>query len=371
MYEFRDARWMGGVVKYNFEPNNNPAKTVLASACLTNGCTYHLTDNPRWSKKGVATYDIWLRRDLTYLSSGWAYWCPFTLGEVIKNLEDINEIIPFKFEIIESPTHFKIHLEIDKKEFIGRIHFYVLTRVRYLWEYPQCVLYKDALRLSEKEEFSDWNLQDLYNLVVDSMPIVSSDRFNQNHIPRNTWYDPYHSIPKCGKTTINKRQDNETLKKSVLSIGRMGELNQLYKLSQKTPVKIPFDEGFFNSLVFWAKEEGFNARYPFYLENKTLHDDSDKKKANLVDFNKEELTEKLNLLDNEIRILSNPEASKNSNEDNQEWLDYLKDKTQKWNLLKKLKQSKLAEKMRGKSPMEIFNILHPRDSFGRFIKRKD
>ncbi len=268
MKEFAQTSWMSNIVTYNYSGSGAPSSTYSASACLSNGCVYHKDDN---IKSGDAHYFINLRKDYSWIAAGGAFWCPFTLDQIIETLNEITKEFPFEFTVNETKAYYKIHLKVkmslNKKE-----HFYILTRVRYLYEFPQSALYFDAYRLRDLPEFSNWSLQDLYTLVVSSIPVVNSDPEKGiiGNSGRSAWYSEYHSIPKNSVQDISSlpsKLDLESLPSKV----KMSALNNLYGVIHKTPVKIPYDVDLFNSVKYWELQEGFNLRLAYYRENSNLY----------------------------------------------------------------------------------------------------
>lgn len=340
MYEFKDTSWVGQVVQYNYSQNNDPRNTIFATACFTNGCTNH-----KATESGKALYDFELRRDLVRLAAKHSFWCPFTLGQVIENLEDIADVVPMKFAVEETAEMFKIHLEVSNK-LSKRVHFYVLTRVRYLYEFPQCALFNDVYKLKALDRFSDWDLQSLYGLVVSSIPIVRND--GKSYINgRSSWYDPYHSIPLNYSDRIPERLNNKKLREKNLSYST---LNAIYVYLFKVPVKINYDKELFSSLAYWRDKEGFEMRLPYYLENATLYDDPKKNVAEKVTLDYYEETKKA-ILDTKIELLKQADANKIVQEDYE-------------------RRRKEMENKANELRMATFNELHPRDKFGRFKKKE-
>lgn len=340
MYEFKDTSWTGQIVQYNYSGNNDPRNTIFATACFTNGCTHHKN-----TSIGTAHYDFELRRDLVRLAAKNSFWCPFTLGQVIENLEDIADVVPMKFAVEETAEMFKIHLELENK-LSNRVHFYVLTRVRYLYEFPQCALFNDVYKLKDLDRFSKWDLQSLYGLVVCSIPIVRND--GKSYITgRSSWYDPYHSIPLNYQDRIPEKLSNEKLRKKNMNFS---SLNAIYGCVSKFPVKIPFDKELFSSLAYWRDKEGFELRLPYYLENATLYEDRDKIKAANVTLDYYEETKKA-ILDTKVELLKQADANRIVQG------DYSR------------RQREVEERAK-EFGVKTFNELHPRDERGRFKKRE-
>ena len=345
MREFGNTYWMGQILTFNYSGNNNPNGTLFASACLTNGCTYF----KRKSMSGKAVYNINIGRDYLRLAAGGSFWCPFTFEQVIETLNDINEVVPIEFKVEETEECFRIQLEISNS-LSYRIHFYVLTRVRYLYEFPQSALYYDAFRLKEKTEFLNWSLQNLYNLVITAIPIVHP--VNEKNIPqgfngRSLWYDNYHSIPLNVLKTVNNLLSNEELKEKVKHIS-FSSLNSIYSLENKSPVKLKYDSELFNSLSYWKEDIGFQIRLPYYLENSKLYTNNLKKAKEIELDNIEDVRKKLR----EIKIdlgYNQPDAIKKVSKQYSDWCNRIE-----------------KEKKEYKNPPKVFN--RPRDARGRFIK---
>jgi hypothetical protein len=340
MYEFKNTRWVGQIVQYNYSIDYNPRNTFFATACFTNGCTSHKN-----TMLGTAHYDFELRRDLVRLAAWNSFWCPFTLSQVIENLEDIAEVIPMKFAVEETAEMFKIHLEISNS-LSKRVHFYVLTRVRYLYEFPQCALFNDVYKLKALDRFSEWDLQSLYGLVVCSIPVIRNTGGGSEYIEgRSYWYDSYHSIPLNYSDRIPEKFGNAELKERNLDFS---SLNAIYGSIHKIPVKIKYDKELFSSLAYWRDKEGFEMRLPYYLENATLYDDPEKEAAEKITLNHYQETKKA-ILDTKIELLKYEDANRIVQKDNSR------------------RQREVDEKVREGN--KAFNELHPRDELGRFKKK--
>lgn len=339
MYEFKNTSWAGQIVQYNYAKDNDPRNTIFATACFTNGCTNH-----KATKLGTAHYDFELRRDLVRLAAKHSFWCPFTLGQVIENLEDISEVVPMKFTVEETAEMFKIHLEIENS-LSRRVHFYVLTRVRYLYEFPQCALFNDVYKLKALDRFSGWDLQSLYGLVVSSIPVVRNSG-NEYMNGRSSWYDPYHSIPLNCTDRIPEMLGNAKLKEKNLDFS---SLNAIYRCISKVPVKIKFDKELFSSLAYWRDKAGFDMRLPYYLENATLYDDPKKNTAEKVNIDHYDETKKA-ILDTKIELLKHDDAYRIVQGD----------------YFRRLRE---VEERVKKFLIKTFNELHPRDEHGRFKKK--
>jgi hypothetical protein len=258
MDEFKDKVWKSHIVKYSLNKKRHNPKGVVAGTCLS-GFFGYLKD----TEDPFSLYEFCIPKGYIALSLGYSDWCPFERPEIIRTLEDIGRIIDFEYKFTESDNFFRLVLKISNK---GKSeernnHFYLLTRTRYLHQYPYCVLYKDAMRLSGRPEFSDWSLQDLYSLCIETNP----ERINIDS--RKSWYDSYHSVQLHPKNHFIEKKSNEEIR-SILRRSKfyMEALNSIYGIQEeKTSVKIP-NNGLLCSLAYWRDE--FESRVPYYLANK-------------------------------------------------------------------------------------------------------
>lgn len=260
MDEFKNKGWRAQVVKYSLNKKYHDSKGVIAGTCLSSFLSYLKdTEDP------FSLYEFWIPKGYMALSSGYSDWCPFERPEIIITLEDIGRVIDFEYKFEESDDFFRIVLKIsnERKSEERNNHFYLLTRTRYLYQYPYCVLYKDAMRLSGRPEFSDWNFQDLYSLCVETNPEKIDIGFGRETL----WYDAYHSIPLHPQNHFIERKSEEDLKSTLRKPKfYMEALNSIYKIQEeKTSVKIPNNDLLY-SLAYWRDE--FESRVPFYLANK-------------------------------------------------------------------------------------------------------
>lgn len=260
MDEFKSKGWRTQVVKYSLNKKYHESKGVIAGTCLSSFFGYlKNTEDP------FSLYEFWIPKRYIALSLGYSDWCPFEKPEIIKTLEDIGRVIDFEYKFEESDVSFRIVLKISNegKSKERNNHFYLLTRTRYLYQYPYCVLYKDAMRLSGRPEFSDWNLQDLYSLCVETNP----ERIDLGLGREILWYDAYHSVPLHPQGHFIERKSEEELKSTLRKPKfYMEALNSIYKIQEeKTSVRIPNNDLLY-SLVYWRDE--FESRVPYYLANK-------------------------------------------------------------------------------------------------------
>lgn len=185
-----------------------------------------------------------LKRDVNH-------YCLLDKRELRSHLSRLRGIIPFSYKIIEKEEHgcpcFIVNLHVSGK---GIQHEYLLTWLRYSYEYPYNVFLKEALRLRKEKEFMFESISNLFNLVGVSFGMLYGG----------------HSIGNGRKIGFLKRRELE--EKIKLS----GRLNDIYNAVEGlgnqlgTSSKIKKNLRIYDK-EFWQDEELFmNERKPVYLE---------------------------------------------------------------------------------------------------------
>lgn len=107
--------------------------------------------------------------------------CIFTPEEIRNYLAYIADVVPFEFEVsdIQRPENDSRVLRVPYIKIFVHIngphinHVFILTMIRYLYEYPyKCVL-ADVFRMKEIPEFSKISIFNLYNTIAFSIDISS------------------------------------------------------------------------------------------------------------------------------------------------------------------------------------------------------
>ena len=179
--------------------------------------------------------------------------CLFTKKQIRNHLKQAQGIYPFNFYITEAAKWrggynvFKIHLKLTNVP--GTFHKYLLTWLRYMYEYPYNVILYDAYKLKKDPCFRFTSMSDLFNLVLSC--------FNENpavihQIARN----------QVSKTML-KRDIREKLQNIQI-------LNDVYvKLKNKVKInQIPNGDGNLTTtdFEFWESDDIFERRRkPVYM----------------------------------------------------------------------------------------------------------
>lgn len=181
--------------------------------------------------------------------------CILSRREIRKHLDCAKRIIDFEYKISEEkrgdyPVYI-LHIKVDA---CSTFHKFLLTWVRYMYEFPYNMLVLDVIRLKRKPEFRFTSRTTLMNLVI------------------GCYYDDdlgIHQIPKCQKV-VSKLSIN-SLREMIKNVSK---LNDIYHVISKIPYII--DSNVKNSeeknihamdLEYWIDEELYaTKREPVYLE---------------------------------------------------------------------------------------------------------
>ena len=243
----RDFQFLGYHTEYS-------CKGVLKKKMGVSPCFSYvfsgLIDNDNVSED----YEIILYKG-TKLSKGKnkANSCLFTRKQISNHLKQAQRIYPFNFRITEVTNWrkgynvFKVHLELIQVP--GTFHKYLLTWLRYMYEYPYNVILHDAYKLKKEPCFRFTSMSNLFNLVLGC--------FNEN--PRD--------IHQIAKNQVSKTMLKRDIRRKLQNI-RM--LNNIYdKLKNKVNNnQIPDEDGDLTTsdFEFWESDDIFERRRkPIYM----------------------------------------------------------------------------------------------------------
>lgn len=177
--------------------------------------------------------------------------CLLDKRQIINHLNQLKYFYPFKFKISEEAEWnnvydvFILTITLVKKPLM--FHKYLLTWVRYLYEYPYNVILFDAYKLKKESCFRFTSISNLFNLILGC--------FNEN--PRTI-----HQIPD------NKISESLSRKEIKTKLEEIDRLNDIYKyLKDKNKVIPEGVKGFQSTdLEYWENEEIYEKyRKPIYL----------------------------------------------------------------------------------------------------------
>ena len=173
--------------------------------------------------------------------------CFVGIKEIKRHLKMISPLLVFekyKFKIEEKENYFEVTLEIKADRLY---HKYILTWLRYLYEFPFNMILKDAKRMRKEKEFKFESLSNLFVVISNCY----DDIFDRD----------IHLISWGSSRLLSNKQISERMK-SLISEGDR-DLNHIYK-NQKGKNKII---GELYDLKFWESEEEYNERLVEYKKS--------------------------------------------------------------------------------------------------------
>lgn len=179
--------------------------------------------------------------------------CLFTKKQIRNHLRQAQGIYPFDFHITEaakwrgSYNVFKVHLKLTNVP--GTFHKYLLTWLRYMYEYPYNVILYDAYKLKKDPCFRFTSMSDLFNLVLGC--------FNENPA----------AIHQIAENQVSKTMLKRDIREKLQNIQI---LNNIYvKLKNKVKInQIPNGDGNLTTtdFEFWESDDIFERRRkPVYM----------------------------------------------------------------------------------------------------------
>ena len=179
--------------------------------------------------------------------------CLFTKKQIRNHLKQAQGIYPFDFYITEAAKWrggynvFKIHLKLTNVP--GMFHKYLLTWLRYMYEYPYNVILYDAYKLKKDPCFRFTSMSDLFNLVLGC--------FNENPA----------AIHQIAENQVSKTMLKRDIREKLQNIQI---LNNVYvKLKNKVKInQIPNEDGDLTTtdFEFWESDDIFERRRkPVYM----------------------------------------------------------------------------------------------------------
>jgi len=202
-------------------------------------------------------YEMYLIRDKRFaIEKRFSNLCLMNEAQLRKHIWLARRLFPFKYTVENSEYDrhpaFKVTIDLDAPLFY---HRYLLTWVRYAWEFPYNLIMEDALRMKH-QYLPKENIPNLYVLCSDS--IVSCPTGN----------DSLHGIP-CGGASF-LRECELKARINELSASKYGRLNELYPSKYEVHCKLEKttdDANKWPYLDYWNDPEEFQERAKIYLRN--------------------------------------------------------------------------------------------------------
>lgn len=167
--------------------------------------------------------------------------------EIKRHLKIISSLLVFdkyEFEVEEKENYFDVTLEIKADRLY---HQYILTWLRYLYEFPFNMILKDAKRMRKEKEFKFESLSNLFVVISNCY----TDIFDRE----------IHLISWGSSRLLSNKQISERMKNLISEGDR--KLNHIYKNQQGKEII----KGSLYDLKFWESEEKYNERLVEYKKS--------------------------------------------------------------------------------------------------------
>lgn len=261
-----------GIVYFMYDGPNSACPEYFASkvwyntggsTCFTTGLIAKLAAMDDGRKRGNYNYLFVIdKTDGSRIKNRANLWCPFTSEQVYEHLEDIRSIIEFEYKVLDLGDRFCIKLTLSPI-YNQRKQHYILTRIRYLYEFPYCCFLLDAFKIRERLGTSI-SLDELFYRIVELFPVITTTPNLRFMLAK--FYDDYHAVPssKVGTSTnLIFNYNRKVLKMSVEHLKGIYRLNSLVNYMEvptRKPMFVP-NENLFD-VRFWLY--GFENRFPTY-----------------------------------------------------------------------------------------------------------
>lgn len=197
--------------------------------------------------KSDIKYTVVLYRGLDYCKeNGKSNACLFSIKEVRNHLRSLKSLYKFHYRVTSEEDEYpKIIVHLRLNNVPPTFHKYVLTWLRYTYEFPYNVFLKDAYNLKSIPEFRFESISNIFNLVLGC---YCNDLRIIHQVPHNF---------------VSKPLKISELKERIKEVK---ELNNIYRALNPKNETIPKKIGEYDvcDIEYW--ESGFDSRKPVYLE---------------------------------------------------------------------------------------------------------
>lgn len=180
--------------------------------------------------------------------------CIFTRTQIKNHLKQAQGIFPFEFTIKELKNWNKryevFEITLNLKDVPGSFHRYLLTWVRYLYEYPYNVVLYDALQLKKENCFRFTSIVNLFNLVL------------------GCYCNSPREIHQITPNQVSKPMDKESIRNKLKKISHLNSIyNCIKKKCENNTIEARYLEFSYEDIEYWNSKEIFeNFRKPIYLK---------------------------------------------------------------------------------------------------------
>ena len=175
--------------------------------------------------------------------------CLFTHRQIKNHLKQAQEIYPFKFRVTEGYQYgydfFRVTLTLNKLP--GTFHKYLLTWLRYLYEFPYNVILLDAYKLKRVTQFRYTSISDLFNLVL------------------GCYLNDPREIHQIARNVINNRLKKKEIREKLNQVNQLNDIYERLKVKDRVIPRYS-DEYAFTDIEYWSDYYFEKDRKPIYLD---------------------------------------------------------------------------------------------------------
>lgn len=209
----------------------------------------------RGPNKQHNTYEIHVFKTNEKIESGKNNMCVLSRLEIVRYIKLLKKLIPYKLKsrVIEDDEKYIIKLQLNGSNIA---HRFVLSFIRYLYEWPYNMYLHDALKLNRIKEFRFKSIFNLFNLVRITLPI----------------YEHGTGIHAIGDSHNHyKFISNRKLKELIKNTKNLC-LNDMMKniAFDDKRATMEYDISKTKELSFWISDKEFNERLNYYKNNVKL-----------------------------------------------------------------------------------------------------
>lgn len=181
--------------------------------------------------------------------------CLFDKQQIKNHLSQLKDILPISYRVTEDVYEGRkaYVVEITLQKVPSLYHNYVLTWVRYLYEYPYNVILLESYRLKKEKPFRFQSIINIFNLIA--------GHWNHNEGYGHQITNGTGTFEKLSKANIRKE-----LKKNV----RLNDIfgHDIVWVEDNPQFFIPKRIGKFTwyDLEYWTSEDFYNIRKKIYLQ---------------------------------------------------------------------------------------------------------
>ena len=177
--------------------------------------------------------------------------CIFSKQQVRNHLKQAQSIFPFRYRVTEIKnwkrrTVFKVHLILT--DVPGTFHKYILTWLRYMYEYPYNVILYDAYKLKKEKCFCYSSISNLFNLVL------------------GCYCTNPREIHQIAKNEISERMSKQEIREKIQNVEVLNNIYKRLKAKKRMIPKAALDKTIAD-IEYWEDQEIFDTyRKPVYMK---------------------------------------------------------------------------------------------------------